>query len=133
MCDYSLHTVASRPARTGDKLVTSKFFGAISQGFVARGEPDVAICVLPGTELVFDKDVKRRSFLFAKNIGMKIAIFRQINIDIPAMHHDALEFADGTIILLDRLCLGQHATVLQLPVPEHSDLPIRHSQPSPVI
>ena len=31
------------------------------------------------------------------------------------MHHDALEFPDGQIVLLTRLCEGQHATVLQLP------------------
>jgi hypothetical protein len=32
------------------------------------------------------------------------------------VHHDALEFPDGEIVLLTRLCEGQHATVLQLPV-----------------
>jgi hypothetical protein len=32
-----------------------------------------------------------------------------------SVHHDALEFANGKIILLARLCEGQHATVLQLP------------------
>ena len=31
------------------------------------------------------------------------------------MHHDALEFPDGTIVLLTRLSQGQQATVLQLP------------------
>jgi hypothetical protein len=25
MCDYSLHDMASRPAKVGDKLVTTKF------------------------------------------------------------------------------------------------------------
>jgi hypothetical protein len=33
----------------------------------------------------------------------------------PNAHHDALEFPDGQIVLLTRLCGGQHATVLQLP------------------
>ena len=32
-----------------------------------------------------------------------------------SVHHDALEFPNGKIILLARLCEGQHATVLQLP------------------
>ena len=31
------------------------------------------------------------------------------------MHHDALEFPDGRIVLLTRLVPGQRATVLQLP------------------
>jgi hypothetical protein len=30
-------------------------------------------------------------------------------------HHDALEFPDGQVVLVTRLCEGQHATVLQLP------------------
>jgi hypothetical protein len=33
----------------------------------------------------------------------------------PVTHHDALEFPDGQVVLLTRLCEGQHATVLQLP------------------
>ncbi len=33
----------------------------------------------------------------------------------PNMHHDALELPSGQIVLLTRLCEGQHATVLQLP------------------
>ena len=31
------------------------------------------------------------------------------------VHHDALEFPDGKIVLLTHLCKGQRATVLQLP------------------
>jgi hypothetical protein len=34
----------------------------------------------------------------------------------PCTHHDALEFPDGEIVLLTHLCVGQRATVLQLPV-----------------
>jgi ClpX C4-type zinc finger len=37
------------------------------------------------------------------------------DMDRPNMHHDALEFPDGQIVLVTRLCEGQHATVLQLP------------------
>jgi len=31
------------------------------------------------------------------------------------MHHDALELANGRIVLVTKLCEGQRATVLQLP------------------
>ena len=116
MCDYSLHTVASRPAKVGDKLVTSKFAGTNSRGFGAIGEPNVAVCLLPGTEIAFKKEVKYGGFLFSTNTGQRTAVFRQINQHEPATYHDALELADGKIILLSQLCLGQHATVLQLPV-----------------
>jgi hypothetical protein len=43
------------------------------------------------------------------------AIFRQINRGVLHMNHDALEFPDGEIVLLTRLCEGQKATVLTLP------------------
>jgi hypothetical protein len=43
------------------------------------------------------------------------AIFRQINKEKVAAHHDALEFPDGQIVLLTSLSEGQQATVLQLP------------------
>jgi hypothetical protein len=45
----------------------------------------------------------------------KVARFRQINLHSPYEHHDALEFPNGKVVLLTRLCVGQCATVLQLP------------------
>jgi len=118
MCDYSLHHVATRPAQIEDKLVTTRFNNSITRGFAAVGEPNVAVCLLPGTELAFDENVECERFggiLPSKKIGQRLARFRQIDKDIPAIHHDALEFSDGQVVLLTRLCEGQRATVLQLP------------------
>jgi hypothetical protein len=118
MCDYSLDLVASRPAKVGDELVTTKFRNSVTRGFAAIGEPNVAVCLLPGTEVAFEKEVKyERFFTLFPNVklGKKMARFRQINMGKPSVHHDALEFPDGETVLLTRLCLGQHATVLQLP------------------
>jgi hypothetical protein len=50
-----------------------------------------------------------------KAIRHKTAIFRQINKEKVAAHHDALELPDGQIVLLTCLKEGQEATVLQLP------------------
>ena len=50
-----------------------------------------------------------------RNLGKKVAQFRQINVGRPMVHHDALEFPDGEIVLLTQLCEGQRARVLQLP------------------
>ena len=50
-----------------------------------------------------------------KKIGQRLARFRQINMNNPVTHHDALEFPDGQVVLVTRLCEGQRATVLQLP------------------
>jgi hypothetical protein len=118
MCDYSLDLVASRPAKVGEELVTTKFQNSITRGFAAIGEPNVAVCLLPGTEVAFEKEVKYERFfalLPNRKLGKKVARFRQINVDKPSVHHDALEFPDGETVLLTRLCEGQHATVLQLP------------------
>ena len=40
MCDYSLHNVTTRPAKVGDKLVTTQFSNSITRGFAAVGEPN---------------------------------------------------------------------------------------------
>jgi hypothetical protein len=42
MCDYSLHLLTSRPAKVGDKLVTTKFVNSITRGFATVEEPTVA-------------------------------------------------------------------------------------------
>ena len=62
MCDYSLDLVASRPAKVGDKLVTTKFQDSMTRGFAAIGEPNMAVCLLPGTEIAFEKEVKYERF-----------------------------------------------------------------------
>src|SRR5258705_165 len=49
--------VPSRPAKVGDKLVTTKFNNSIPRGFAAIGEPTVAVCLLPGTEIAFETDI----------------------------------------------------------------------------
>jgi hypothetical protein len=119
MCDYSLRLVASRPANSGDRLVLTKFNNTITRGFSAVGEPHVAVCVLPGTQLAFEKNVayERRFPLFgAARKRMRVATFVKTAQHVDATHHDALEFPDGKIVLVTRLCEGQVATVLQLPV-----------------
>ena len=81
-----------------------------------RDDPNVAICLLPGTELVFDDQVRCDSgFVFSHSLGHRVAKFRHSNMGQPNLHRDALEFPDGKIVLLTHLCKGQRAMVLQLP------------------
>jgi hypothetical protein len=115
MCDYSLHAVASRPAEVGETLVSSKFPSTTTRGFASPDRPQVAVCLRPGTEIAFEANVQAQGLLFPKNIGDQLARFRQIDLDCPARHHDALEFSNGTIILVTDLVPGQRAKVLQLP------------------
>ena len=130
MCDYSLESVQSRPATVGDRLITREF-KTRTRGFSAPEDKNVAVCVLPGTELSFADKVRRVGLWpWSKNvINHKTAIFRQINQDNRAAHHDALEFPDGQIVLLTFLKEGQQATVLQLPVTQES---VKAQQPDTV-
>lgn len=122
MCDYSLHGVLNRPARVGDKLLSTNFVNSFTRGFTAVGDPKVAVCLRPGTELAFERDIEIEHVFrrlmprlgFGKT-GQRVARFRQINMERPDTHHDALEFPNGKVVLVTRLCPGQLATVLQLP------------------
>jgi hypothetical protein len=129
MCDYSIRHVASRPAEVGDRLVTTSFGAPTNRGFAAVGEPDVAVCLLPGTELALEKVPEYEHVLgrffpglrSRKAGGHKVARFRQINEDQVGVHHDALEFPNGKKVLVADLTVGQFATVLQLPAsPAHA-------------
>jgi hypothetical protein len=128
MCDYSLHNVKSRPASVGDELVTTEFAHTRTRGFSAIGEPTVAVCLLPGTELAFSQDAACDhpfAALFPRmrfgSVRQRLARFRQINQEWRDTHHDALEFANGRVVLLTNLRPGQRATVLQLPVQQSAD------------
>jgi hypothetical protein len=117
MCDYSLENVVSRDARVGDRLVTSDFAKSITRGFAAVESPQMAVCLRPGTEIAFDREVEYDGmlpFLGNRKTGARLARFRQVIHDIPG-HRDALEFPNGKTVLLTKLVKGQHARVLQLP------------------
>jgi hypothetical protein len=77
---------------------------------------------MPGTEVAFEQEAESAhpfAWLFPRlgfgKIGARVARFRQINLDYPTAHHDALEFANGKVVLVNALRPGQRATVLQLP------------------
>src|SRR5260370_41606776 len=57
MCDYSLHHVATRPAKIEDKLVTTKFKNSITRGFAAVRQPEGAVRPLPRPEMPFQESV----------------------------------------------------------------------------
>ena len=118
MCDFSLEHLASRPAKVGDQLVTTKFGGMYTTGFCSVGEPNLAVCIKPGTELAFEREIESDSLIFKRRLGSQVARFRRVNEDRQCVHHDALELPSGKVVLLTRLLVGQRAIVLQLPVVE---------------
>ncbi|MGO4677087.1 hypothetical protein AB4Z40_29755 [Bosea sp. 2YAB26] len=132
MCDYSLHNVMSTPAKVGDELTTTSFPNSSTRGFCTSAQPEVAVCVLPGTELAFASEIECDrvvGFLPHRKMAATMARFRQIDLDKPYAHHDALELPDGQVILLTNLSTGQKATVLQLPaVPQPEEETKEHLQ-----
>src|SRR5262245_18434185 len=125
MCDYRLATIASRPAIVGDRLVTCRF-KRYTGGFCAIDAPDVAVCLSPGTELAFEQEFEPCNWLQRLWIrlrhgatALKLARFRRTNLETIAAHHDAVEFANGAVVLVTNMRPGQLVRVLQLPVEAH--------------
>lgn len=129
MCDYSLHAVATRPAEVAETLVSTKFRASVTRGFASPNDPQVAVCLRPGTEIAFVKDAQTEGMMFRKKVGDRLARFRQIDTEKSQVHHDALEFSNGAIVLVTDLVPGQRATVLQLPASPVGERP-HASQPA---
>jgi hypothetical protein len=124
MCDYSLQAVKSRPAMVGETLITSTFRGTSTRGFASESDPSVAVCLLPGTELAFADDVRYDSrWIWTRTMDWRVGKFSQIEPEVAERHHDAIEFPDGSHVLVTQLCRGQRATVLQLPASERARVP----------
>jgi len=121
LCDFSISASISRAAKVGDKLVT-RSWPAGTTGFCDVNDHECAVCLTPGTEIAFDKDVVT-TYYYAETTFPKVAIFRQKDKHEPRTHHDYLEFADDKVtqMLLTRLNPGQTATVLQLPAQPKSE------------
>jgi hypothetical protein len=82
--------------------------------------------------LAFEDDVHydRAFSLFGKaRVEQRVARFRQVNMDDPHVHHDALEFPGGQIVMVTRLVPGQRATVLQLPASVRTEVGRVERQP----
>jgi hypothetical protein len=121
MCDYSLHAVATRPAQVGETLITTTFRGTSTRGFASADQPDVAVCMLPGTELAFAENVRYDNrWIWTRQVNFRVGKFGATDQHIRDRHHDTVEFPDGSHVLVTLLCEGQRATVLQLPVAQQT-------------
>ena len=90
MCDYSLHAVASRPAKVGETLITTTFPRTSTRGFAAESEPGMAVCLLPGTELAFEQNVKYdQGWIWTRTTSFRVAKFGVVEPNVPHRHHDA--------------------------------------------
>lgn len=139
MCDYSLEYVVSRPAKVGERLVSTVFRSSITRGFASPENAEVAVCLLPGTELVFDEGIKTEhplGFFPINNLKEKTARFCRVNPEVAHAHHDALELPSGKIVPVTRLVPNQYVTVIQMPVmasgekPEGDETPVETPAPA---
>jgi|SRR5215472_3466954 len=125
MCDYSLHAVASRPAEVGEELVTTTFRGTSTRGFASERDMGVAVCLLPGTELAFADEIRYDNrWIWTRTVNSRVGKFGKMDPHVPERHHDAIEFPDGSYVLVTQLVEGQRVTVLQLPVGKPVSKPV---------
>src|SRR6188472_2516155 len=93
MCDYSLLLVASRPAKVGDKLVSTRFPQTSTRGFASVDDHNVAVCLLPGTEVAFEKEVQRDTGMaFGWKLGHSVAKFNMSTRTSPTFTMTPLSF-----------------------------------------
>jgi hypothetical protein len=120
MCDYSAKSAKTRAAVRGDMILTNDI-SKHTRGFASVIEPATAVCLLPGTQLAFDGPIQFWQPDVAGKVAQKVsclhrvATFVQVDKHDQHTHHDALQFADDSVIKLNDLVPGQTARVLQLP------------------
>ncbi|HEX4274575.1 MAG TPA: hypothetical protein VHZ74_04440 [Bryobacteraceae bacterium] len=136
MCDYSLMMAPNRLAAEGEELVAHKFkcgsTGIVSSrdfsnwarreprslrqwfkdGFSSLPEPTPVVCIPPGARLQLLGVPEALKAEVSPDLGEEV-VFTQISADAN-QHRDALFFAAGYTVLLQRLPEGQRLKVLSL-------------------
>jgi len=100
MCDYSLHAVASRPAKVGETLVTTSFYGTSTRGFAAKEEPGSRYVCSPEpnshsnvTSDTIAIGYQPRARVFALPGSARLNRTRSINITMPCRFRTETRFS----------------------------------------
>jgi hypothetical protein len=126
MCDYSLAHFPNRLAAEGEQLVVHRFASyTLGLAPARRSLKEIlfrphppAVCVPPGATLRLrdiPMDLQRRYAVCA----IEEVTFVQKSAE-AFIHRDAVRFANGQEILLQRLRCGQRVDVLRLDLPERA-------------
>ncbi len=68
------------PHKVGETLITTTFRGTSTRGFASETEPDVAVCMLPGTELAFAENVRYDNrWIWTRQVNFRVAKFGEID------------------------------------------------------
>ena len=107
MCDYSLEAYQSRPAAVGEKLTLGRFASG-SMGFASGTVCDTAVCIPAESKLLLegigDGTQKEHGIGAVEEVAMT-------RIE-GGLYKDAVRFANGTVVLLQRLDVGLSAVVM---------------------
>lgn len=107
MCDYSLETYRTTPARTGETYETYRFPSS-TVGFVDAGDKETAVCMSCDTRLIIEQ--------VPEFVREKLGIGPREEVTFVRLeegpHRDGVRFANGQEINLQRLGPGVKAYVL---------------------
>lgn len=109
MCDYSLEAYRTRPAREGERYVTTRFASG-SIGLAAPGDPSIPVCVPCDTAVrlvAIPAELRERHGLNAA----EDATF--VHLD-HGTWRDGVRFRNGAIVSLQALPTGIGVTVAAL-------------------
>jgi hypothetical protein len=101
MCDYSLEMYRSRPAQLGERYETHQF-KSLSVGFIAPGDPSIAVCMACDTKLKLEgipERIQRNKCVSAE----EDVTFTRLE---HGPHHDGVRFANGAEVTLQELGAG---------------------------
>jgi len=106
MCDYSLETYRSRPARLGERYETHQFQSR-SIGFIAPGDPSTAVCMACDTKLRLEGIPEGVQGAHGVSAEEDVTFIRLEN----GPHHDGVRFANGGEVTLQELGPGVQSYV----------------------
>lgn len=118
MCDFSLEHFASRDAKVGDALITRALGEHDTIGFTAPDDPDVAVCLLPGTRLVVTDAPDALRSDYSLSVGDSATFAQRTLPEGTVSYRDGLVFdhhIEGEPILLQNLLAGLAVTVEMIP------------------
>ncbi len=107
MCDYSLETYRSQPAREGVGYETHRF-PSRSIGFVDPRNPSTAVCMACDMRLELDGIPAQVQSTYGVE-AREVVTFTSLE---TGTYHDAVRFAKGAAITLQQLGPGVKARVI---------------------
>jgi hypothetical protein len=112
MCDYSLEMYASRPAREGERYVTTRFPSG-SVGLSAPGDCTTAVCVQYDTHLRLEN--------ISGDLQTRLGVKAEEDVVFARLEHgayrDGVRFTNGKEVSLQLLGSGVGATLTAIAKP----------------